>query len=95
MLIEPTWLGHPLYPGGFPLQPSQVHAGDRTIKQIYMSGVDTPLTPDEEESVKSYIIYYMGAPIWEIDDPLDKVEMMKLSVWELIQKCLELGLDPL
>lgn len=99
MIIKPTWLGRPLYPGGFPLKPEQVSAGDKTIQQIYLDGIDeegkTNYSEDDQETLKYYILYYMQAPIWDIDDPIDEVELIKLSVWELIQKCLKYGLDPL
>lgn len=105
MVIKPTWLGQPMYPNGWPLSPKQITAGEKTVHDIYYGRWDftdeenpkeNPWTEDEEETIKSYIIYNLNAPIWTFEEPLpSEGELLKLSIDQLFDKCMEIGIDPL
>lgn len=98
MIIEPTYLGRPLYPGGLPLRTDNITVENRTVRQIFLDGIseggETNYSADDDETLKSYVVYYMQAPIWDIDEPLIPADLMKLTLTELIGKCMEHGLDP-
>lgn len=98
MIIEPTWLGQPFYPGGFPLKPDQVTASDRTIHQIYFDAIDAEgeYSKDDEETLKSYVVYYINAPLFtsEFTEELHKMDLMSMGLTEVIMACLDYGLDP-
>lgn len=55
---------------------------------------------DHTEFIKQYIIYYVHAPIWDMNDPEYVAEMrngftLEMTVDELLDRCMEYGLDPL
>lgn len=98
MIIQPTWLGQPLYPGGLPLNTEQVHAGGRSIRDIYYSAIDSEgeYSTDDEETLKSYCVYYLNAPLFdsEFTQELKSENLMSLGITDLIMKLLDVGLDP-
>jgi hypothetical protein len=98
MIIQPTWLGQPWYPGGFPLKTDQITAGDRTIGQIYFDCIDAKgeYSQDDEETLKSYCVYYINAPIFdnELTQEVKQKDLMGMGITELIMELLDCGLDP-
>lgn len=103
MIVKPTWLGQPMYPGGFPLPPENVHVEGRSIQDIYLKGIsieDTKVTrtwtADEVETLKSYCAYYVKAPVFssEFTDELVAMDFMKMTLDDVIMECLNYGLDP-
>ena len=93
------WLGAPWYPGGFPLKKNQITAGNRTIEEIYLGCIKErgEYLADDEETLKSYIVYYVNAPIFasEFTKELTSQDLMSMSITNLIMLCLDYGLDPL
>lgn len=101
MIIQPTYLGQPLYPGGFPIRPRDVHVNGKSVEQIYLGGISeggkTNYSDDDQETLKSYIKYYVNAPVFssEFTDELTSKDLMSMNLTDLIMECLEYGLDPL
>lgn len=99
--MAPRWLGELMYPGGVPVPKDNVSFGDKSIQQLMFDRADgKEWSSDHTEFVKQYIIYYANAPIWDMNDPEYVSEMrnsltLDMSVDELIEKCMEYGLDPL
>ena len=98
MIIQPTWLGRPFYPNGCPLSPDQVHVENGSIRQLLHRFNDSNRKdPGDEETLKSYIVYYVNAPIFASDftKELTEKNLMAMSLDDLISECLDYGLDPL
>jgi hypothetical protein len=103
----PKMLGRPLYPGGAALPKESVTWDDKNVQEIYFKRVDdisNKIKPnkDEEKFLKYYVLYYIHAPIFRCDkamqeymDELLNQDLMKLSLDDLIMKCMEYGIDPL
>ncbi len=96
MIIKPTWLGEPWYPGGFPLNAHQLRVNDQTMFSIYLNFNRNP-TAEDEETIKSYIVYYINAPVYdsEFTDELRRMDLMAMPLDEVITHCLDFGLDPI
>lgn len=99
----PRFAGRLLYLGGAPMQPEQISFGDRTYREIYLKRVEdiaekkVPPNAEEEELLKNYVIYRVHAPIFrgEFTQELRDLDFSKISLDDLILKCLDFGLDPL
>jgi hypothetical protein len=97
MIIQPTWLGQPWYPGGFPLKPEQVHAGSKSIQDIYWEhSQSNGKHPDHEETLKSYSVYYLNAPIFdnELTQEIKAKDLMQMSFDDVWRELMDCGLDP-
>lgn len=96
----PKWLGQPMYPGGIPLKPEQVKYEGRSVRDIYYDNCDGDdgIPERDEKCIRDYIIYYINAPIFQsefTEELTQNPELVKLSLDDLIIKCLEYGIDPL
>lgn len=103
----PTWLGMPMYPGGFPLRKEQVSYENKNMQELYFKRVDdilerkVPPNFDEEQLLKNYVLYYIHAPIWiNPEDPEYIKELLEndfdeMSLDDLIFECMDFGIDPL
>jgi hypothetical protein len=103
----PKWLGRPMYPAGFPLRKDQVSFGDKTVQELFLKYCDDRYekkikhNPDDEEFLCYYVLYYIHAPIWvdpknpEYIQELLDTDFEDMPLDDLIQRCMEFGIDPL
>jgi len=106
----PSFLGQPMYPGGFPVKPEQCNYEGKSAQELFFQPVDVPgkvaklLTEDEAEFLRQYLIYYIHAPIW-MSYPMDAIERVRADSFKLkadhdeislfiINELLDLGIDP-
>lgn len=101
-LIIPKMLGRPFYPYGFPLQPENWKVNGKSIREIYIDCFKDAESADcicdeDNHILKSYIIYYMKAPVFDSEYMQEVLlkDLNSMSIDELIDECLEIGLDPL
>ena len=102
MIIEPQLFGAPLYPGGFPLQAKKISVQGRTVEEIYYKGIDLKTgrshwNAEDEETLKSFFIYYLKAPVFynELTAGLLQKNLMEINFSDLYLAFLDIGLDPL
>lgn len=98
MIVQPTWLGQPLYPFGFPLRPQDIIVQNKTIREIFFGGIisetgETTYSAEDEETLKSFIVYYINAPVFD-NDELKQKNLMQMSLDDAIMECMNYGLDP-
>lgn len=105
----PQMWGEPLYPNGMPMQLESITWTDgETLQQKWLRRciqvVDMkPPDPDIDQLLKNWIIYYLHAPIWRYNHqafrygvgPLLKKNLLQMSLSQLIDECLQIGIDPL
>lgn len=101
--FAPRWLGQLMYPGGVPVRPENVSFEGKSIQQLVFDRADgKEWSAEHTEFLKQYIIYYAHAPMYELMNPypefiyeLRESLSLDMTVDELVDKCLEYGLDPL
>lgn len=103
----PKWLGRPMYPGGFPLKTDQVSFENKTVQELFLKRTDdiytkkVPPNFDEEKFLKSYVLYYIHAPIFEDPNNPEYIQELinkdfdEMSFDDLILECMDYGIDPL
>jgi hypothetical protein len=103
--LMPHWLGRPMYPGGGPVRPENYTFEDATMQEIYFrhSGVDPDKfgekKPSDENILVAYALYYINAPIFDLNDSDYMTEFREkakaaLSFDELWKICIDYGVDP-
>jgi len=98
-LIEfmPTRFGQQFYPGGTPIDAEAILIMDEaseidlSIREMYCKHGIRVKNPKISEFLKGYLLYYMNAPCWDIDDDRNWSD---LSLPQLLDICFEWGLDP-
>lgn len=92
--MMPIYLGQPLYPQGFPIQPKNLTYEGQTVEQKFLLYCDSKATPEDEDILKQYIIYYMKSPLFKLPKKLSKIDIQKISLDDLIWECIDIGIDP-
>lgn len=96
--ITPKWLGMPMYPAGIPVKSWQINFEGETLQQMIDKFWDGKLEDEKHIYLKQYIKYYVSAPLFksEFTDELRKTLNTKLlSIHEMVDECMEYGLDPI
>jgi len=105
----PQMWGAPLYPHGMPLPMQSITWIDgETLQQKWLHHCklvidNEPLDPEIERLVSNWVIYYLHAPMWRFNEeaykhtvgPLLQKNLLQMTLSELIDECLQIGIDPL
>lgn len=95
----PTFLGAPWYPGGTPLPAKNIHtAVDLTIEELKLKYWERKASKEEQEILKEYVLYYIGAPIFNIqfeNEEQQEYFREKMSLDDILDLLLDAGIDPL
>jgi len=108
LLIVPKLLGQPAYPGGVPVRMENITYNGETLQEKWLKrcrAIVADQLPDkeDEELLCQWVIYYLFAPIWYMNreafdygvGPLLKKDLLSMSLSQLIDECLQIGIDPL
>jgi hypothetical protein len=105
----PQMWGAPLYPHGMPMRLESITWKDgETLQQKWLNHCrrifDTkPPDPEAERLLKNWVIYYLHAPMWNYNKvaynntvrPLLQKNLLDMTLSQLIDECLQIGIDPL
>ncbi len=95
----PTFLGEPFYPGGAPLHPEKIQTlVGLTIEELKLKYWEDNATKEEQEILKEYVLYFIGAPLFNIqfeNTAQEEYFREKMSLDDILDLLLDAGLDPL
>lgn len=90
--MYPRIAGNALYPGGAPVSQESCHYDDKTPSELFALHNQDKLDEFGQQMLKDWMIYFMTAPIFQ--GQLGKDALEKMSVDELWEECMSIGLDP-
>ncbi len=90
----PTFLGEPFYPHGCPIPPQNIEYGEQTIQKKFLLHCEHKATEEDENILKEYIHYYINAPMFELPNRLKNLDLKAISLDQLIDECIDIGIDP-
>lgn len=88
----PTYLGEQIYPAGLPLPPQKVKVFGVSVQDRFLR-MGTATDKEDEEICRDYMLYHFLAPCFEKTEE-DKKRAMKANYDELLDICLDNGIDP-
>lgn len=93
----PTFLGQPLYPGGAPLQKENININGEAFNDILLRYYEGKASDEDKETVKEYVLYFIGAPLFIIQfDSKDQEQKFKsMPLDDMLDLLLDAGIDPL
>lgn len=95
-MMYPKIAGLPIYPGGLPVSADSCSFEDKTARELYFLNGEGKTDPIQDEMLKSYMIYYLGAPLFENELTAEIIakDLEKMSIEDLMAEMLSCGLDP-
>jgi hypothetical protein len=99
-MLYPKIAGMPLYVQGLPTRPEDNTYETRNARELYYLNAKGESTPDQDEMLKGYIMYYLRAPGWQgireafKDRNWQWDKMEELTIEELCDIMMDMGLDP-
>ncbi len=98
LTMIPRMFGEPFYPGFIPVPPNKVNYEGTSALKIYFSKQKP--AGEELKFLIEYLIYYVHAPCWKINDEFRKMQQTSFKMQTLqdfenfLIMLLDFGLDP-
>lgn len=98
-ILMPQMFGEPFYTMIGPLKREQISVNGESVESVWRRYCQKVLDEKEQdpadmEILKAYIIYFIGAPHFNIS-AFDNVDLSALSYHQLYDACLDIGIDPM
>lgn len=89
----PRYMGEPIYPFNMPISADKHSVNGDTIQEIFLRATGNNATVDDLDILREYVVYFMCAPVFGLKNDFD-TDIQNLDLDDLINICLENGLDP-
>lgn len=90
----PTFADKPFYPHGMPILPQHLSYNGKTLWQLFLLQCEDKAAEEDIDVLKEYIMYYVNAPGFIVPEKLKKKDPKKISLDDLINECIDIGIDP-